>query len=152
MKKYLKLLAAIIICQLAGIVGSIFTFDSLTTWYATLNKPFFQPPNWLFGPVWIILYTLMGISLYWILNKKKNKKALKIFSVQLILNAVWSIIFFGMKNTLFAFFEIILLWIFILWMIMEFYKLDKKSAYILVPYLVWVSIAAILNLSVYLLN
>src|SRR3990167_6158490 len=96
MNKFLKLLLAIVICQGAGLIGSIFTFNSVNTWYITLNKPFFNPPSWIFGPVWTILYLLMGISLYLAWNTKKV--SLKWFWIQLGLNSLWSILFFGLKN------------------------------------------------------
>jgi translocator protein len=150
---YLKLITSIIICELTGFIGSFFTVSSVSTWYLTLNKPFFNPPSWLFGPVWIILYFLMGMSLYVVWNnKKKNKQALWIFGIQLILNALWSIIFFGLKAPLFAFIEIILLWIAIFLTIKYFYRTSKTAAYLLIPYILWVSFAAILNFAIYYLN
>lgn len=153
MKNYLKLIIAIIICQLAGFIGSIFTTSSINNWYQTLLRPSFAPPNYLFAPVWTFLFLLMGISLYLILNKKKMYKfALSLFSIQLLLNILWSFFFFGLKNPLFAFIEIIILWIFILLTIIYFYKIDKLASYLLIPYLAWVSFAAILNYSFYILN
>ena len=99
----LKLLGAVIMCQLAGFIGSVFTFNSVNTWYLTLNKPFFNPPSWIFGPVWVSLYFLMGISLYLVWNKgfksKVSKSALSFFITQLVLNSLWSIIFFGLKSS-----------------------------------------------------
>src|SRR3989344_7279950 len=110
-----KLIFSIFICQLAGIVGSLFTFSAIPTWYAVLNKPAFSPPNWLFGSVWTTLYALMGISLYrvWINKTKKKEKmeGLVFFIVQLVLNALWSILFFGIKNPALAFVEIIFMWL-----------------------------------------
>jgi len=151
-----KLLLFIGICQLAGLIGSLFTFSAIPTWYATLNKPPFSPPNFLFGPVWIILYTLMGISAYFVYQKGlQNKKvvtALKIFGVQLVLNTFWSIFFFGAKNPLAAFLEILFLLLAIILTIVKFYKISKISTYLLLPYLLWVSFAAILNLSIVILN
>ena len=101
---YFKLVLSIIVCQLAGFIGSFFTVSSVSSWYLTLNKPFFNPPSWLFGPVWITLYLLMGISLYIIWNKgitnNQSKIAVLIFAIQLILNSLWSIIFFGLKTPL----------------------------------------------------
>lgn len=156
MNKWLKIVAFIIICQMAGLIGSIFTFPSIPTWYASLNKPSFSPPNWLFGPVWITLYTLMGISAYIIwekgIKKKEIKVAIGLFSAQLILNSIWSFLFFGLQNPLFAFVEICILWIFILATIISFFRIDRKAAYLMVPYILWVSFALILNYSIYLLN
>lgn len=155
MKKinYPKLAFSIIVCQFAGIIGSFFTASSIPTWYTTLNKPYFNPPSWLFGPVWIILYLLMGISLYIILESKtKSKYPIYIFGTQLILNTFWSIIFFGLKSPLFAFIEIIILWFTILLTIISFNKISKKASYLLIPYILWVTFAAILNFSIYYLN
>ena len=150
MNKFLKLLLAIIICEGAGLIGSFFTVTSVKTWYTTLNKPFFNPPAWVFGPVWTTLYLMMGISLYLVWGKKRVN--LKWFWIQLILNSIWSIIFFGLKNPTLAFLEIILLWGAIFLTISSFWKYNKTSAYLLVPYLLWVSLATILNLSIVLLN
>lgn len=149
--KYLILF--ILISQLAGIIGTAFTMDAIPAWYMNLEKPWFTPPNWLFGPVWITLYTLMGISLYLIWEKKpKTTRPYQIFGVQLILNAIWSIIFFGLRNPTAALTDIIALWISILATIMIFYKHSKKAAIIMIPYLVWVSIATALNLYIIILN
>jgi translocator protein len=152
---YMKLIASILFCQFAGIIGSIFTFPSITTWYQQLNKPFFNPPNWVFGPVWTLLYTLMGISLYYIYGKgitKKNKQTLIIFLVQLILNSFWSIAFFGLHSPLFGLFVILPMWFFILMTIIKSYPISKRASYLLIPYLCWVSFASLLNFAVYLLN
>jgi translocator protein len=155
LKNFLKLIALIFLCQLAGIIGSFFTISAIPEWYAFLIKPFFSPPNYLFAPVWILLYALMGISIYLILKNgfnSQNKKAVIFFSIQLILNTLWSIIFFGLKNPLLAFIEIIFLWIFIALTINEFFKISKKAGYLLIPYILWVSFASILNLFIFLLN
>jgi tryptophan-rich sensory protein len=104
MLKWKELIVAIIICQFAGVVGSLFTFSSIPTWYATLSKPSFSPPNWVFGPVWTLLYTSMGISIYWVYNSKNKgvKSALYIFGIQLMFNVLWSIVFFGLKSPLYG--------------------------------------------------
>jgi translocator protein len=153
-KDFLRLSIAIIVCLSAGFIGSFFTITSIGSWYSTLNKPIFNPPNWLFGPVWTFLYFLMGISLYLIWqNKNKTKKtALTYFFIQLALNTLWSILFFGLQTPLLAFVEIIILWAAIFLTIRYSYKISKTAAYLLIPYLLWVSFAAILNLSIYLLN
>jgi tryptophan-rich sensory protein len=153
LKKALRLLSAIGFCQIAGIVGSIFTAPNISTWYSTLNKPSFMPPNWLFGPVWLTLYTLMGISLYLVWESKKEKKiAIGIFAVQLALNTLWSILFFGLKSPLYGLITIFLLWILILTTIIEFYKISKLASYLLVPYIFWVTLATALNYFVWALN
>ncbi|MFP4424800.1 MAG: TspO/MBR family protein [Candidatus Woesearchaeota archaeon] len=150
---YLKLIASIIICQLAGIIGSVFTISSVSTWYVTLNKPFFNPPGWIFGPVWTILYLLMGISLYLVwTNKDRTRKALAIFATQLVLNSLWSILFFGLQSPFLAAMEIIVLWGAILLSIAYFYRISRPAAYLLIPYILWVTFAAVLNLSIFLLN
>lgn len=154
--KIVKLIGSILLCQLAGVIGSIFTFNSITEWYALLNKPFFVPPDWLFAPAWITLYTLMGISLFLALEKglleNKNKTALQFFSAQLALNALWTILFFGLRNPLIALIEIIVLWFLILLTIKKFYFLNKKAAYLLIPYILWVSFASALNFAIWVLN
>jgi len=154
-KKTVILILFILLCQLPGIIGSYFTASSIPVWYAGLNKPWFNPPNFLFGPVWFTLYVMMGISLYIVWNTKSDmskKSAVIIFSVQLVLNALWSVIFFGMKNPGLAFIEIILLWVFILLSIIKFYPVSRKASYILIPYLLWVSYASVLNFSIWRLN
>ena len=149
----LKLVFFIVISQLAGIVGSVFTISSIPTWYSTLQKPSFSPPNWVFGPAWIILYLLMGISAFLVWSKdKRTKTALRIFICQLVLNALWSIIFFGFHNPFWAFIEIIALWLAILATILSFYRISRSAAYLLLPYILWVSFASVLNLSIVILN
>ncbi len=150
MRDLLRLIGFIFICQAAGLIGSIFTFNSVNTWYLTLEKPFFNPPSFVFGPVWTTLYFLMGVSLYLVWGKKKTD--LKWFWIQLSLNTVWSIIFFGLKNPLFAFIIIVLLWISIFQTIKSFKKVNKNASYLLYPYLFWVSFASVLNLSIVILN
>ena len=152
----LKLIALIFICQLAGIIGSFFTFEAIPTWYADLVRPDFAPPNWVFGPVWITLYTLMGISAYLILRKGLEKKevrlALAVFGIQLFLNALWSILFFGLRSPFYAFIEIIILWCSIAASMLLFWRISRKAAWLLLPYLLWVSFAAVLNFFIWQLN
>ena len=156
MKQILRLALAILLCQAAGIIGSFFTVAAIPTWYAALNKPSFNPPAWLFGPVWIGLYTLMGVAFFltWRLGREKPgvNKALTFFAVQLILNTVWTPLFFGLKLPGLAFAEIILLWIVIVLTLVQFYKLSKTAGLLLVPYILWVSFAAVLNFSLWVLN
>jgi tryptophan-rich sensory protein len=150
------LLALIIIAQLAGVFGSFFTMPNIETWYATLIKPEFSPPNWVFAPVWIILYTLMGISAYLIamkgIEKKNVKFALSIFGFQLAINAIWSFAFFGLQSPILGLVVIVLLWFAIIEMIILFSKISKNAAWIQIPYLLWVSFAAILNYFIVMLN
>lgn len=156
MKKGVRLVFSIALCLLAGIVGSYFTFPAIPTWYATLIKPTIGPPNWIFGPVWTTLYVLMGISLYLIWqkgHKKKNiKYAVQLFSLQLLLNVLWSVMFFGLQSPLLALLEIVLLWLAIFATIRAFYRLSHTAAYMLIPYLAWVSFATILNGAIVYLN
>jgi len=148
-----KLLVSIIICEFAGIIGSAFTMPAINSWYRDLNKPFFNPPNWVFGPVWTIIFVLMGVSLYLVWNiGKKTVKAKKIFALQWVLNIFWTVIFFKFHSLLFAFIEILFLCVAIFWTIIEFYKVSRAAAYLLLPYIVWVSFAAVLNLSILILN
>lgn len=144
-----KLLAAILICQLSGVVGSLFTIPAIPVWYAYLNKPSFSPPNWLFGPAWLILYTLMGISLYLV---RKNHSAVILFLFHLIFNCLWSIIFFGAKNISLAFIDISIMWILIVVMFFAFKKINFTASLLLIPYFLWVSFAAALNYAVLVLN
>jgi len=151
----IKLIASVVICQLAGVIGAFFTTPAISGWYKGLNKPAFNPPNWLFGPAWTLLYFLMGVSLYLVWNKKNSKQkktALIFFSLQLALNSLWSVIFFGMRQPLIAFLEIIILWLFILLTIIKFFPISKKSAYLLIPYLLWVTFASVLNFYIVKLN
>jgi tryptophan-rich sensory protein len=153
---FLLFLESIIICQLAGVFGSIFTAPSLPLWYNSINKPSFNPPNWVFAPVWTTLYLLMGISLFLVWRKGLDKKDIKIaftvFILQLVLNALWSLLFFGLKSPLTAFIEIILLWITILISIFLFFRISKTAAYLLIPYILWVSFASVLNFYFWRLN
>jgi len=156
LKNILKLIASIMICQLAGFIGSLFTTPAIPTWYKTLTKPSFNPPNSIFSPVWITLFLLMGISLFLVWQKnhkdRKVKIALLFFAVQLVLNILWSILFFGLKSPLGAFIEIIILWFAILLTIIKFFKVSKPAGLLLLPYILWVSFAALLNFSIWNLN
>jgi len=156
MSKALKLIISIFVCQGAGVIGSLFTSPTISTWYATLQKPSFNPPNWIFSPVWILLFLLMGISLYLMWEKgfenKKAKTAFFIFGVQLILNILWSILFFYLQSPLYAFIEIIILWLAILLTIISFYNISKPAAYLLLPYILWVIFAGYLNYSIWQLQ
>jgi tryptophan-rich sensory protein len=150
-----KLLFSIILCMLAGIIGSVFTTPAIPGWYASLQKPFFSPPNWAFAPVWTTLYFLMGISLYLVITKKTDKKVrigLYLFGIQLFLNIAWLLLFFGLRNPFYGLIGIAALWIFILLTIIQFWKISRRAAYLLVPYLIWVTIASFLNYYVWILN
>jgi benzodiazapine receptor len=152
----LKLIASILLCQLAGLIGSIFTIPAIPTWYESLKKPIFNPPNWIFGPVWVSLYLLMGVSLFVILQRRGShpqaKKGLFFFFAQLILNAFWSVAFFGLQSPLLGLINIILLWTAIFFTIQYFFKISRIAALLLLPYILWVSFAALLNMSLWVLN
>ncbi len=152
----LKLLVSIILCQLAGLIGSLATVPSIPTWYESSKKPSFSPPNWIFGPVWTGLYTLMGISLFMVWQRRvdhsQSKTALILFFIQLILNALWSVAFFGVRSPLLGLFDIVLLWIAILLTIKSFFGISKAAALLLLPYILWVSFAVLLNFSLWILN
>ena len=156
MQKAIRLVVAVVICELAGIIGSLFTAPSIPGWYAGLTKPSFNPPNWVFAPVWTALYALMGIAAWLIFEKGLKgpnvKRALSIFVAQLIVNVMWSIMFFGAHHILGAFVLIVALWILIAATIQLFWRISKPAAALLVPYLAWVSFAAALNASLYVLN
>ncbi|MBD3355370.1 tryptophan-rich sensory protein [Candidatus Woesearchaeota archaeon] len=154
MNKVLKFIISILIPFIASAIGGFFTASSASTWYVDLVKPSFNPPGWIFGPVWTLLYLLMGFALYlvWINKSKKKEKAYWAFGIQLGLNALWSILFFGLRSPLSAFIEIIFLWASILITIIYFYKINKKTIYLLIPYILWVSFAAVLNISIVILN
>jgi len=150
------LIAFIVLCELAGVIGSIFTIRAISNWYSVLRKPWFTPSNWLFGPIWLILYFLMGLSLYLVFeserNKAKEKPALWAFGFQLVLNTLWSVLFFGMHYLFYSFVEIVLLWISIAVTTLLFFRVSKAAAYLLLPYILWVTIAASLNYYVFILN
>ena len=156
MKKALKILAFVLVCELAGIIGSFFTAPSVPGWYAGLAKPPFNPPGWVFAPVWTILYAMMGLSAYLVYEKGPRRKevriALAVFAGQLLLNALWSMVFFGAHMILGAAVVIVLLWGMILASIWLFSRISKAAGYLLVPYILWVSFATVLNISLYVLN
>lgn len=156
MKNSLKLLLSIAVCELSGIIGATFTISAIPNWYANLNKPFFSPPNWLFGPVWTILYLLMGVSFYLIWTQSPKRKgvllAIKTFIFQLFLNFIWTPVFFGLRSPELGLIVIVAMWFAILAAIAKFHHLSKTAAYLLIPYLLWVSFATLLNGSIALLN
>lgn len=156
MKNLLILLIFVIVCELAGILATPFTINAIPSWYSTLNKPPFSPPNFVFGPVWTILYMLMGLSAFLVwqkgVKKEKVKNALRLFALQLFLNFIWSILFFGLRSPLLGLIDILILWGLILITIIKFHRVSRTAAYLLIPYILWVSFATILNLSILLLN
>ncbi len=151
-----KLITAVVVSELAGIIGSVFTMPSIPSWYAGIVKPALNPPAWVFGPVWTTLFALMGIAAFLIWKRGSDRRdvkiALSIFLGQLALNTLWSIIFFGLHSPGGALSEIIILWLAILATIITFAKISKPAAWLLVPYVLWVSFAMYLNFSIWLLN
>lgn len=157
MNKYLKIAIFVATCIGVGYLSGMATQSSVTTWFPTLIKPSFNPPAWLFAPVWSLLYMMMGIAagLVWSridFEREAVRKALTFFVIQLILNALWSILFFGLKNPMLALVEIVLLWLMIYETYVKFLKIDKIAGYLFIPYLLWVSFAMVLNASIWWLN
>ncbi|MGQ9604441.1 MAG: TspO/MBR family protein [bacterium] len=151
-----KLLISLLICFLPGLIGSRITSKAIPEWYNYLKKPAFTPPNWLFGPAWTALYALMGIGLFLIWRKGISSFAVKIalifFAIQLVINAIWSPVFFGLRSPGFGLMVIVALWIAIVFTIRHFLPISRTAGFLLIPYLAWVSYALVLNLSIYTLN
>lgn len=156
MKNLPKLIISVVGCELVGFLGTPFTISAIPTWYATLNKPFFSPPNWIFGPVWTLLYFLMGVAFYLIwkqgFKKQKVKTAGLFFLAQLALNFIWSPVFFGLRAPLLGLIVIVAMWALIVMTMKKFYPLSKPAFYLLLPYLLWVSFATLLNAAIVVLN
>lgn len=152
----ISILLWIILCEAVGIAGSLFTASSISSWYPTLQKPVFSPPNWIFGPVWVTLYALMGIAAYRIsglgTKRKEVRNAIGLFLVNLFLNAIWSPVFFGARNIPLAFIIIAAMWVTLIGVVLRYQDLDKTSAYLMLPYFLWVSFAMVLNYHLWLLN
>ncbi len=151
-----KLIIAIVVSELAGIIGSVFTTPSITGWYTGIVKPTLNPPAWVFGPVWTTLFALMGVAAFLVwkkgLDRRDVKIALGIFFGQLVLNPLWFIIFFGLHSPGGALIEIVFLWLAILATIITFARISKPAAWLLVPYILWVSFAMYLNYAIWTLN
>lgn len=154
MKNALKLVISIVVPQLLGGLGALVTVSSIGSWYQNIQKPFFTPPSWVFGPAWTLLYLMMGLAVYLIWKSKHSfkKQALWIFGVQLILNVLWSPGFFGLESPILGLIIIIPLWVLILVCIKLFLPIQKTAAYLMVPYFLWVSFALLLNASIWYLN
>jgi len=157
MNKITKILTVVVTCLAIGYLSGTVTRESILTWYPSLIKPSFNPPNWVFAPVWSTLYAMMGVAagLVWDridYEREIVKKALVFFAIQLALNALWSYLFFGLHNPMLAGIEIIILWLMIFETYSQFVKINKIAGYLLLPYLAWVSFAAVLNGSIWWLN
>jgi len=155
-KQVIKPIVAVLIVELIGTIGVIFTFPALAGWYSTLNKPWFNPPDWAFGPAWTILYALMGIAVWLIwekgLKNKNVRSSVVVFGGQLALNVLWPILFFGLHSPLYGLVGIIFLLIAIAFTIIKFYRVSKTASALLMPYILWVAFAALLNFYVWMLN
>ena len=156
LRELVRLILCIAICQMAGVIGSIFTASSVATWYTTLNKPWFSPPGFVISAVWILLFVLMGISLFLVwrqgISGADSKIALAVFAAQLLVNTLWSYAFFGLQSPLAGVVVIVVLWLLILQTIIRFWPISKDAALLLVPYIIWVSFAGFLNYSIWRLN
>jgi tryptophan-rich sensory protein len=151
-----KLVLAVAVCLLAGYAGSIFTTSSVSTWYPTLNKPAFTPPSSVFAPVWTALYLMMGVAAYLVwrrgLANETVKGALLIFVMQLALNVLWSLLFFGLQSPSLGLLAILALWMAILLTGLWFARIAPAAALLLVPYFLWVTFASVLNFSIWQMN
>mgnify|MGYP000338158377 FL=1 len=157
MNKISRIAIVVIICLAVGYLSGMVTRASITTWYPTLVKPSFNPPNWIFAPVWTSLYVMMGVAAGLIWNqittqKAAVTKALQFFTIQLVLNALWSYLFFGLHNLMLATIEVVLLWLMIFETYSQFAKINKTASYLMLPYLAWVSFASVLTASIWWLN
>lgn len=157
MNRITKILTVVVTCLVIGYFSGIVTRSAILTWYPSLVKPGFNPPNWIFAPVWSTLYIMMGIAagLVWDRiesNTELVKKALVVFALQLALNALWSYLFFGLMNPMLALLEIVILWLMIYETYVQFGKISKIAGYLFIPYLLWVSFAMVLNASIWWLN
>jgi tryptophan-rich sensory protein len=154
-RQVLGLAVAVLVCLAAGAAGSIATADAIPTWYATLRKPAFNPPGWVFGPVWTTLYVMMGVAV-WLVWRQAGwagaRVALVLFAIQLVLNTAWSFLFFGFHRPGLAFLEIVVLWAAILATLVAFWQVRPLAGLLLVPYLLWVSFASVLNFAIWRLN
>ncbi len=151
-----KLVFAVLVCQAAGLIGSIFTRSSLSDWYPALIKPRFTPPGWVFAPVWVSLYLVIGVAAFLVwrrgLDRLDVRKALSFFALQLALNVCWSVFFFGLKSPLAGLIDIVLLSIAVLLTIRSFLPVSYPAALLLIPYFVWIAFATGLNLTIWYIN
>ncbi len=150
-----RLLVSVVVIQLIGIVGSIFSMGSIESWYQTLNKPWFIPPDWIFGPVWTALYLALGVGWYLIWIERKKKKILNVkvlFWVQICLNALWSPVFFLLRSITLGLLVIVSLWVVLVFLLKELWEAERRVFWLLIPYFGWVSFAMVLNLMIWKLN
>ena len=155
MKKAIPIIVAVVGCLAIGGLSGIATADAINNWYVNVNKPSFNPPNWVFGPVWTALYAMMGIALGLVYNSTtplSKTKAYSFFGIQLLLNGLWSILFFSMQNPAMAMVDILILLVFIGLSIKSFAPFSKTAAWLLIPYILWVTFASVLNAFIWYLN
>lgn len=156
MKRLVQVAAAVLACEAVGLIGSIFTAPAVVRWYPALEKPFFNPPAWVFAPTWTLLYAMMGVALYMIWRKKEQgynvSLALTLFFTQLFLNGMWSFLFFGLKSLELAVLDILMLWVLIILTVVQFWGIDRRASLLMIPYLAWVSYASILAYAIWRLN
>lgn len=156
LKTLLTLAGFILLPLLVGFIGAVFTAPAIPTWYATLARPWFAPPSWLFGPAWTVLYILMGVASFLIYLKRETDPrtdgALKVYGFQLFLNLLWSVIFFGLRSILGGFIEILLLWVLIVVTTRRFYRISPAAGLLMIPYLAWVTFASVLTFGILQLN
>lgn len=152
--KPLPLILSILIAQAAGFIGSFFTMTSVEGWYATLALPAVSPPSWVFAPVWVTLYALMGIAAYlvWQQRAAMSRPALIVYGIHLVFNALWSVIFFGLQRPGLAFAEILILLALIVLTTTLFWHINRRAGALMLPYIAWVSFAAYLNYAIWVLN
>lgn len=155
-RAWMEGVGAVVLCEVVGLVAAWATQTSVTTWYPTLTKPGFTPPNWLFGPVWTILYAMMGIAavlVWWRRSEDAtSRSALLLFVAQLVLNAAWSFAFFGARSPTLGLVVIVALWGVLAWTTERFFRVRTAAGWLLVPYLLWVTYAGALNLGIWMLN
>ena len=151
-----KLVLFVAFCETAGVVGAFFTISSIPTWYGGIRKPDIAPPNWVFAPVWTTLYCLMGVSLFLVwsrtFGKGLGRSAIAVFCTQLILNVLWSYLFFGLQSSFLGAVEITILWLAIAATVVLFSRISRTAGLILLPYLCWVTLAGYLNYMIWILN
>lgn len=156
LRSVLLFVACVILPLLIGAIGSLITYPDVTGWFAGLSKPWFSPPNWVFGPVWTILYILMGISLWLVIRngweEKHIRKALALFGLQLAVNLLWSLLFFGLQSPLGGLIDILVLLALIIGTILSFRNISLPASYLLIPYLCWVCFATLVNAAIVILN
>ena len=156
MKQTLRLLASLALCYAAALCGALFSGASRSDWYASLAKPTFMPPAWLFGPVWTLLYAMMAISLFLVWSKRSKwplaKKVFGLFAAQLIVNAFWSPAFFGLRIPALGLILIVILWVLLSLTVYMFSRISRPAACLLVPYLAWITFAMVLNCAIVYLN